>query len=87
MGSYSEHPGQGLDLLTYLSAGAAAPYLEAGVLAGLPPSIVTIAKVVGIALALLIVKALRSPEWQQGALVFIVALGAFGAGTNVATLS
>lgn len=77
---------QGFDLVTYLAAGASAPYLEAGVLAGVSPGIVTIAKVAGVLLALLIASFLRPPEWQRGALAFVIAVGAFGAGANLATL-
>lgn len=73
---------QGLDLATYL----AAPHLESMPIGVLPVPVVVVAKVAGVCLALLVVAALRSPEWQRGALAFIIAVGALGAGANLTVL-
>jgi len=74
---------QGLDL----AAWSLAPHLEAGALGGLPPITVAIAKVAGIIIALLVVAALSRRAWQQAMLAFIIAAGAFGAGTAVAVVA
>lgn len=75
---------QSLDLLTYLQA----PHLEANpAMAALPPVVVAIAKLGGVCLALVVVSRIRTPSLQSLALAIGIAIGAFGLGANVATLS
>lgn len=73
-----------LDYLTYLVA----PHLEANpAMAGLQPHIVGIAKTVGVILALLIIASIKTPRLAALALGCGIAIGAFGLGANVASLS
>lgn len=75
---------QSLDLLTYLQA----PHLEANpAMAALPPMGVAIAKLAGVCLALVVISRIRTASLQSLALAIGIAIGAFGLGANVASLS
>lgn len=72
------------DYATYLLA----PHLEANpAMAALSPLAVGIAKAAGVALALVIVTRITTPELQALALGIGIGVAAFGLGANIATLS
>jgi hypothetical protein len=74
---------QAADYLTYLGA----PHLESNpLMAALPPLAVGVVKAAGVLLALAVVRRMQTPSLQSLALGLGVAVGAFGLGTNVASL-
>ena len=76
---------EGLDLATYALG---APQYEANpIMRALPVLGVAIAKTAGVALALLVLSAIRTPSIQSLALGIGIAVAAFGVGANTASLS
>ena len=73
---------QSLDLLTYVQA----PHLESWLVAPLPPEVVVLVKSAGVGLVLVLASQLR-PRGRAVVLGSVIAIGAFGAGCNMAALA